>query len=365
MRRPPGPEHRGDVRVHADQHEEDRDEHGAHAVEIGRHPLLLATSADCQPGHERADDEGQLGGVGENGEAEDHDECNDSERGTGAGDAVDEGEEPRDSDQPDEPSEHQEADRPGQCRADGARADAAAGHHLDDDREDDEADDVVGDCSAEDDTSLGRRQCPQISEDARRDPDARRREGSAKEDRDVGRLTECSDGAAAEGEGYGHPDDGDEHGRAPDATKLGEVHLHADLDEQQQHADLGDHCEADAPVAGHLDETQHRRSDDDAGDDLAEDGGDADSLRQLGRQLGGGEDDEQVEEEAGEIDDRRGGEHAQRPAPDSRAMAPGVASSASIQPRRRTVTMESGPSTRRMPTRRASQRRGLRSSSPA
>ena len=56
---------------------------------------------------------------------------------------------------------------------------------------------------------------------------------------------------------------------------------------------------------------EHRRSDDDAGDDLAEDGRDADSFRQLGRQLGGGEDDEQVEEESREIDDRRGGEHAQ------------------------------------------------------
>ncbi len=305
----PWAEHRGEVGVHADQHEEDRDEHRTNAVEIGGDPFLLAAAADGQSGHERTDDEGQLSNLREQGEAEDHDECNDRERGAGPGDAVDDGEEPRDGDESDEPREREETDRPTQRRADGAQAHAVARHDLDDDREDDEADHVVGDCGAEDDTSLGRRQRPQIAEHAGGDPDARRGEGRAEEDGDVGRLPEGAGDAGAQGERGRHADDGHEDGRTPDPTELGEVHLHADMDQQQEHAQFGDHREADAAVARHVDEPEHRRADEDPRDDLAEHSRHADAFRQFGSQLRCGDDDQEVEQQSRQIDDRRGGEH--------------------------------------------------------
>ena len=77
-------------------------------------PLLLAAAADGQSGHERADDERQLGGVGEQGEAEDHDEGNDRQRGAGAGDAVDDVESRGTATNPTTPGDHEEADRPSQ-----------------------------------------------------------------------------------------------------------------------------------------------------------------------------------------------------------------------------------------------------------
>ena len=75
----------------------------------------------------------------------------------------------------------------------------------------------------------------------------------------------------------------------PDPTELGEVHLHPDLHEQQQDAELGEHAEADAALAAELDEPEHGRADEDAGDDLAEHGRDADALGALGGELGGGD----------------------------------------------------------------------------
>ena len=63
-------EHRAEVGVDADEHEEHRDEHATDAVEVVGDAFVLVAAADRQPGHEGADDERQLGRVGEHGEAE-------------------------------------------------------------------------------------------------------------------------------------------------------------------------------------------------------------------------------------------------------------------------------------------------------
>ena len=252
-------------------------------------------------------------------------------------------EEPRDGDQPDEPGERP-GNRPPKPTSSRRRptADAAAGHDLDDDREDDEADDVVGDCRAEDDTSLGRRQRPQIAEDAGRDPDARRGEGRAKEDRDVGRLPECAATPAPRANGTATPMMATSMAVRPTRpSSARSISMPTWTSSRSTPISaITARLTPRSPVT--LDEPQHRRSDDDAGDDLAEHSRDADALRQLGRQLRGGEDDQQVEQQARQIDDRRGGEHGS--GADARLEVGGqrVASSASIQPRRRTVTMSSG-----------------------
>ena len=49
------------------------------------------------------------------------------------------------------------------------------------------------------------------------------------------------------------------------------------------------------------DPAQHRRADEDAGDDLADDGGDADPLGHLGRHLGGDQHDEDVAQDLGDV----------------------------------------------------------------
>ena len=127
-------------------------------------------------------------------------------------------------------------------------------------------------------------------------------ERGAEEDRRLGVEAEPDAGAGADDERDGDADDGDEHRGPADPAELAEVHLHADLDEQQQHADLGEHAEADAALAAELDEPEHGRSDDDAGDDLAEHRRYAEPLGHLGRQLGRGDDDEEVEQQPRQVD---------------------------------------------------------------
>ncbi len=96
------PEHRAEVGVDADQHEEHRHEHSCDAVEVGCHPLGVTAAADGQPGHEGADDERQLGGVGEQGEAQDQQQGHHRQRGTGSGHPMDDIEQARDDQQPDD-----------------------------------------------------------------------------------------------------------------------------------------------------------------------------------------------------------------------------------------------------------------------
>ena len=74
------PEHRGEIGVDADEHEEDRDEHAADAVQVAGDAFVLIAAADGETGDEGADDEGELRGVGEHGEAEDDHQGDDGQR---------------------------------------------------------------------------------------------------------------------------------------------------------------------------------------------------------------------------------------------------------------------------------------------
>ena len=77
-------------------------------------------------------------------------------------------------------------------------------------------------------------------------------------------------------------------------------------------------------------------------EDLAEHRGQPELLGEFSRALRRGEDDEEIEEEACEVDALAGGDHVGSLA--SSASAAGTACSANIQPRLRTVTTESAPS---------------------
>ncbi len=194
---------------------------------------------------------------------------------------------------PDTGGDDEESDGAADRGEDRQRIDVTAGDDLDDDGEDDQAEHVVGDGRPEHDPRLGGGEGAQVAEHSRRDADARRRERRTDEQRGVPRLAEAEGDAAAEHERHGDADEGDAHRRAADSAELGEVHLHPDLDEEQQHAELG---ERDDRLAVRRNPAEHRRPDDDADDDLADDGGDFDPLAQLGGELGGDEDHRQVEQ---------------------------------------------------------------------
>jgi hypothetical protein len=79
--------------------------------------------------------------------------------------------------------------------------------------------------------------------------------------------------------------------------ELAEVHLEADAEQEEDHAELTEHGEGlVAP-----DEAEDRRSDHDAGDDLADHRGDVDALGDLRRDLRSDEHDEDVEQHRGDV----------------------------------------------------------------
>ncbi len=92
-----------------------------------------------------------------------------------------------------------------------------------------------------------------------------------------------------------HDDAHDRDGErgAPDSPQFGEVHLEADFEQQQDHTELGEGLECLAGVHP----AEHRRSDDDTGDDLAHDCGETHTIRELGGDLCGQQDNENVEED--------------------------------------------------------------------
>ena len=86
------------------------------------------------------------------------------------------------------------------------------------------------------------------------------------------------------------------------ASQVDQVHLHADEEQQQQHAHLGEHLDRHAAITGEFDPSEHRGADDDAPDDLSEHGRGADPLGEFAEQHRRPEYDEQVEEQAGDVD---------------------------------------------------------------
>ena len=83
----------------------------------------------------------------------------------------------------------------------------------------------------------------------------------------------------------------DEDRGATDAAQLGEIHLEADLEQQQDDAELRERLQR---LAG-VDPAEHRRADDDARDDLADDRGNVHPVGELGRDLRREQHDEDVE----------------------------------------------------------------------
>ena len=57
--------HRAEIGIDANTEKEDRYEDVADRTEVGCDALVLFGSAQCEAGHERADDEGELGGFGQ------------------------------------------------------------------------------------------------------------------------------------------------------------------------------------------------------------------------------------------------------------------------------------------------------------
>ena len=92
-----------------------------------------------------------------------------------------------------------------------------------------------------------------------------------------------------------------------------QVHLEADVEQEQDHPDLAEGAEDLVSLA---DGVEHRWPDDDAGHDLADDGGDAETLGDLGGHLGGDEDDQDVAKDLG-------GVHAAVVGSEGRERAPG------------------------------------------
>ena len=80
---------------------------------------------------------------------------------------------------------------------------------------------------------------------------------------------------------------------AADRSQIAQVHLQADLEQQQDDAELGERVDDFV----RFDEAEHRRPDEDAGDDLGDDGRDVDAVRDLGGDLGRDEHDEDVEQD--------------------------------------------------------------------
>ena len=215
--------------------------------------LVVIAAADRQPGDEGADDEGQLGGVGEHGEAEDHGEGGHRQRRARPGEAVDGTEDVGYDENAEQPRQDEEAGGEEDGRGDDADRHRVARHDLDDDGEDDQPEHVVGHSGAEHDARLDRRQGMEVAEDAGGQADARRGQGGPEEDCRVGVPAEGDAGPRSGGERRDDADDGDQHRSPTDPAELGEVHLHADLDQQQQDPDLGEDAQADAAVTAELD----------------------------------------------------------------------------------------------------------------
>ena len=156
---------------------------------------------------------------------------------------------------------------------------------TDHDREDHQPHHVVGDGRAENRPRLDARERAQIAEDARGDPDARRRDPGCKEYGDARRDTERAEDRVRECHRRDDADRCDLHRGAPDAAELAKVHVEADLEKQQDGAELAERTDH---VLG-MDQSEDRRSQHDSCGDLGKDGGLPEPLGELGRHACGEE----------------------------------------------------------------------------
>ena len=189
--------------------------------------------------------------------------------------------------------EHQEPDRHRHDGEHGQQRDGALGDDAHDDGEDHQPEHVVGHRGAEHSARLDRRERAEVAEDPRGDPDARRRERGAEEQRRVRVVRERDADPEADRHRQGDADHGDAHRRPPDRGEVADVHLHPDLQQEEDHAELGEHLE---DLRG-ADQPEDRRPDDDARDDLADHRRHPDALRDLRRELRRDQQDQDVPED--------------------------------------------------------------------
>ena len=248
-----GLEHRLEVGGDADADEEDRDEDLADRTEVGDDPLVTLDSPECEAGHERTDDEGQLGHVGDGGEREDQHERDDHERRAAFAYRLTRRMKCGTNTRPTIPAPtRNNAARPMVSSTVPTPTDSA-GHRLHDHGEDHQAEHVVDDRRAEDDPRLVGVQRAEVAEHPGGDPDTRRGERGADEHRRLRLLPERERHAETGGERDDHPDHRDRGGDAAHTSQVDQVHLHADEEQQQQHAHLGEHLDRHAAIAGEFD----------------------------------------------------------------------------------------------------------------
>jgi hypothetical protein len=296
----PRPQQHRRLGVDADLQEEHGHEHVRDRRQAGADRGARAAARQHHAGDEGADDRGETDQFGQARERQREGERERDQGAVRARQPLDPGEQQRRQPHAGDHPDDQEADGGADHQQQPGEVDRAAGDQPHHHREDHQPDDVVGDRGAEHRAGLRPRQRLEVAEDPGGHADAGGGQGRAQEQLDVvavpGQPGEAQ-AEVAQGERQRHPDRRHRERRAPHPQQLGQLGLEPDLEEQQQHAQLAEDREdlvaADQPEGGRAD--QH------ADDQLAEHGGLAETLRQLGTHLGCDQDDQDVQQDGADI----------------------------------------------------------------
>ena len=166
-----------------------------------------------------------------------------------------------------------------------------------DDREREQAEDVVHDRGAQHHAGGGVLEPAEVGEHARGDAHAGGRQGGADEDGHETGMTEPAHEAEADREGHDDADHRDEDRLGPGLQEPREIGFEPHLEQEDQHAELGERVDD----LGLVHEPEHAGADHDAREQLAEDRGLADPLHPLGRELRGEPDDDERDQQLAEF----------------------------------------------------------------
>ena len=170
-----------------------------------------------------------------------------------------------------------------------------------DDAEQQHREDVVDDRGAEDHAALDALQRAELLQHARGDAGRRRHERGRDEQRlrSTRNRRRCAH-SVPQRERHDDAEHADQERAAADLLQIVEPRFEADREQQQHDADLGQHVERRAArdLLG-ADPAERGRADHAAGDDLADDAGQLQPLRDLGADLRGDEDHEEAEQDRG------------------------------------------------------------------
>jgi hypothetical protein len=235
-----------------------------------------------QPGGERADDDRRADAVGQPGQAERERQRQDR-GGLHRRDPPPHPQRRRH----DERAEHQrcgqEAEGEQGGQNDAPRRQVRARRQAGDDTQDDQAEDIVDDRSAQDNLALRLLEPAQVGEHAGGDSHARRGQGGPRDDRDQrGRAQEHAD-RVSQPERQDHPDQGDRRRSPPDPQQLTEVRLDPNGEQEDHHPQLGEQVKR---LVARVHEGQHRRAEDHPCRQFAEHGRLAGPLHRQAEELG-------------------------------------------------------------------------------